>query len=176
MSASKQKYFRMFQVLSWIQALNQGFEQRFDQELATLSNLAAHMLREEAMADRYEDAADEFEFLKRHLNGLLHKYRVNGFVRRPGKVAQTSENHIALRRGRVTQGNTVYWYELTGSGEAFLEWCEERFKNQNTFAAENGVDASQSVKIPEEQRFGWDLVEEQLHVFNLDYEFLLESD
>ncbi len=155
-----QKYLRMFQVLSWIGALNEGFKREISGGStlpATVSNIAGVMINEDVMTECYAEADDSFTQLKNHLNMLLTKYRLNGFVRRPEKVKQTKANHYALQSGLASRGKVVYRYALSESGESAKAWCRDRFDQQNEYAKEHGVQAQESIKLPRQRGLRWKL-------------------
>lgn len=150
-----QDNLRFYQLLHWVKALNNGFEKHGTQvQPATVSNLSAYLLKHDAMPDIRPDGRDmtEFKYLKNHVNMLLSKYRVGGFLSRPHKTTQTTENHLALRRNLSTQGKRVYRYYLTESADKAMDSLATFFERKNEIGADHGVREMESVIIPRSSR------------------------
>lgn len=156
MSDAIQDNLRFYQLLKWIQALDDGFGKLrgLEHQPPTVSNLGAYMIYFEAMSDRYPDdsGTDTFKFIKNHINMLLSKYRIGGFVTRPEKVKQTRENHLALRKGFASRGQRVYRYALTKSGRKAVPSLEDHFEKKNQIGHDHGVKETDTVIIPEPDR------------------------
>lgn len=150
-----QNYLRLYQLLRWIEALNDGFDRGgygSGIQPATASNITMYLLEHDAMpairSDRKRKTGD-YEYLRNHVNQLLRRYRTMGTVSRSERIPQTRANHLAVRKGTITDGGTVYQYELTKSGEKMCAGLADYFDKKNDAAEHFGVTERDTVIVPE---------------------------
>lgn len=153
--------------LKWINALNSGYGMYNETiQPATLSNLAGHITRTNAMPTYFEERYDELDLrepidkdvytsVKRHAQNCLRIYYGSAYVSK-GTTEKTEENHLLLRDGpEQLPLQELTKYTVTRNGHQIIEYLLDEFQSRRSTRGDVDV-----IKFPIEGDFGkWELRE-----------------
>lgn len=164
---------RIFQLLTWIDALDDGYDSRHmnSKQFATSANLAAYLLEEGACKDLLErkftrrkvrkKRKEVFDYLQQYLTPQLYRLRGDSYLETPLKQRKEESNHLDLREGYRQQKRKIQQYVLTPTGKSKLERLEKLFSAKKKQVQQNPPILSSInfdndvVIIPEEGRHIW---------------------
>lgn len=175
MSRSVIRGARMYVLLSWVDALENGYGTHKNAvQPPTISNLAAYTIRDGAMEDWIEDrysiieARDPVdEKIYRDIKVLyaerLREYYGRHWMGRTD-VLKTEDTHLAIRQGYDKQKRrNVTAYSLTQKGEGMLERLEEIFEEKSRASERTfGEVTYDRTVVPVENRRRWSLEEKRI--------------
>lgn len=162
---------RKYQILRWVESLNDGFMERGEIQYASTANIAAHMIEWRVMEDRLREKfgrrairrrdKEVVGYMRQFLSNKLKDYMGSGLLRhRPKRVKKNEDNHLYIDKGIHVQRREVDVWQVTASGKAKMEDLEERFQKQRNGASKYDLDVEHDiVKVPNETRWEWEIEE-----------------
>jgi len=150
--------------------LSEGYDSRNGVlQPATISNLAAYFVRDDAMPDFLEDKysisqlgnsvdREVYEYLKTNTSNLLRGY-YGTFLVSKETVVKRENNHLLLRDGYESREDIeVTGYTLTRRGEEKIDYLQSYFEEMTEAADESSKTFSRDrIRFPEETRIGWEM-------------------
>lgn len=170
MSESVQNSLRLYQVLKWIDAVENGYKDfRGKEQIVTTGNVAGFWLEENVMESTLkanygalyfsgDEKRDSYNHLRQHLSNLFKRYRARSLIARVGKLKKSEENSWDLRERVNSRRSKVWTYKLTETGRERMKSAEKLFDHRRELAGRASRSIPEDVVVvPVEKTMGWEL-------------------